>query len=361
VATLLDYPAPDYSPAIQEAWGNKVLRDDSGKITQVRGIGRTAPLWTVKLGWSSAGADLAVFRTALRALKGGYSDCYFFTPSYWEQWDDAAAGTGDGLKVVFSFGGRSLQTSPAAVVKVGGVVKTLTTDYVLVANSAPITNLLTANQGDVETDLTGLTADAATLTRDTTEHFHGVACAKLVCTAVSQGMYLTGAARPAAVAGTAYTASAWIKATAGTSVKLYLVFYSAGGVALSTTSVTVAGTGAWQRASVTATAPATTATVDVAPYNATVGANTFYVDCLQVEAAASMSAWIPGGSTTANALSETSIAFVPSAAPTAAAAVTISFTGRRLLLGRLARDPGPWGTPDYQQSTLSVELEGEEV
>jgi hypothetical protein len=41
MATLLDYPAPDYNPAAQEAWGNKLLRDDSGKITQVRGaVGR---------------------------------------------------------------------------------------------------------------------------------------------------------------------------------------------------------------------------------------------------------------------------------------------------------------------------------
>ncbi len=197
MATLLDYPAPDYGPSVQLSWGNKPLRDDSGKIVQVRSVGRATPLHTVRLGWTRAGADLAAFRTALRALKGGYLGCYFYTPSYWEWWDDAAAGVGDGIEGHFPFGGCGVQATPAPVVKVATVVQSAT-DYA-------------------------------------------------------------------------------IAAAAGDSLNRWQVTFAAGHE------------------------------------------------------------------------------------PAALAAVTISFQGRRLLLGRLASDPGPLGTPGYGVSTLAVELQGEEV
>ncbi len=122
MATLLDYPAPDYGGTEHELWGNKPLVADSGKIVQVRGI-RTTPLWRVPLIWTRPAADLATFLTALRALKGGQSDCYFYTPSYWSWWDNAAAGSGDGATLLFPFGGRGVQTVPAPVVTVAGVVE----------------------------------------------------------------------------------------------------------------------------------------------------------------------------------------------------------------------------------------------
>ena len=124
MATLLDYPAPDYGPEATEAWGNKLIADDSGSVVQVRGLGRTAPRWTVKLGWTRAGTAIAAFTTALRALKGGFTNCYFYTPSFWEWWDNVAAGTGDGSSILFPFGGRSTQASPAPVVKLAGAVQT---------------------------------------------------------------------------------------------------------------------------------------------------------------------------------------------------------------------------------------------
>lgn len=194
MAALLDYPAPDYGSQVLSAWGNKPLRDDSGKIVQIRSLGRTSPLHTVKLGWTAAGVDLGPFRAALRALKGGFVDCYFYTPSYWEWWDDAAAGVGDGVTLLYPFGGRNVQASPAPVVKVTGVV---------------------------------------------------------------QSAYYT---------------------------------------------------------------------IEMAPGD-------------------SLARW--------------RVSFAAGHAPTGA--VTVSFLGRRLLLGRLSADPGPWGVPDYGQSTLAVELQGEEV
>ena len=122
MATLLDYPAPDYGCTEYEVWGNRTLADDSGKIVQVRGV-RTTPLWRVPLSWTRPAADLATFLTALRALKGGQTDCYVYTPSYGTWWDGAAAGTGDGATLLFPFGGRDVQASPAPVVTVGGVVE----------------------------------------------------------------------------------------------------------------------------------------------------------------------------------------------------------------------------------------------
>ena len=122
MATLLDYPAPDYGCIEDEIWANKQLTDDSGKIVQVRGV-RTTPLWRVPLTWTRLATDLVTFLAALRALKGGQSDCYFFTPSYWSWWSGVAAGTGDGATLLFPFGGRGVQALPAPVVTVAGVVE----------------------------------------------------------------------------------------------------------------------------------------------------------------------------------------------------------------------------------------------
>lgn len=122
MATLLDYPSPDYGCTEHEVWANKPLADDSGKIVQVRGI-RTAPYWRVPLTWTRIATDLATFLSTLRGLKGGQSDCYFYTPSYWTWWDGAAAGTGNGTNLLFPFGGRSVLGNPAPVVTVAGVVK----------------------------------------------------------------------------------------------------------------------------------------------------------------------------------------------------------------------------------------------
>ncbi len=124
MATLLDYPAPDYGPSRLPAWANKALKDDSGTTVQVR-AGRTSPLQRIKLAWSArTGAALVAFSVALRALRGGFVDCYFYTPSFWEWWADVPAGTGTGNSIVFPFGGRSTQATPAPVVKVGGAVQT---------------------------------------------------------------------------------------------------------------------------------------------------------------------------------------------------------------------------------------------
>ncbi len=119
---LLEYPAPDYGCIEHESWGNKMLADDSGRIVQVRGI-RNTPLWRLPLTWTRIAPDLATFLTALRGLKGGQSNCYFYTPSYWAWWNGAAAGTGDGNTLLFPFGARDVQASPAPVVTVAGVVE----------------------------------------------------------------------------------------------------------------------------------------------------------------------------------------------------------------------------------------------
>jgi hypothetical protein len=58
-------------------------------------------------------------------LRAGAVECYFYTPSQFEWWDDASAGTGNGVNLLFPFGGTDLQALLAApVVKIDGVTQT---------------------------------------------------------------------------------------------------------------------------------------------------------------------------------------------------------------------------------------------
>lgn len=112
---LLNYPAPDVNPPETGAWGNIYQRDDSGKVVQVRTM-RTSPLHRIKLTWAvRTGEAMAAFITALRLLKAGQVECYFYTPGFWTQWDAVACGTGDGSELHFPVPGRDLQAGSYTV------------------------------------------------------------------------------------------------------------------------------------------------------------------------------------------------------------------------------------------------------
>ncbi len=161
-----------------------------------------------------------------------------------------------------------------------------------------VANQLTANQSSVETDTTGFTAGGAvTMTRDTSVYRSGIASLKLVATAANAGWALTNGTRPAASAGTIYTASLWVIGEAGKSVLIYIVFLDAGGGTLTYASITPATTGAWQRFQLSLIAPASTATVDMRAYNNYAGAHTFYCDQMQIEANLYATTWHIGGGT----------------------------------------------------------------
>jgi hypothetical protein len=114
MAIFLNYPPADYSSKNRQGWQNTYLKDDLGKVIQVRGMGRTSPFWTVTLDYDRPVSDpteafnMSVFISALRSLQGGAVQCFFYTPSPWDWWDDAPAGVADGTNLTFPFGGCNL-------------------------------------------------------------------------------------------------------------------------------------------------------------------------------------------------------------------------------------------------------------
>jgi hypothetical protein len=141
MAIFLDCPPADYSSKSRQGWQNTYIKDDLGKVIQIRGMGRTSPSWTVTLDYDRSVSDpteafnMSVFLSALRALKGGAVQCYFYTPSPWDWWDDAQAGVADGSNLVFPFGGCNLAVDQLLpVVKVNGA----TVPQYVVGSSDPV-------------------------------------------------------------------------------------------------------------------------------------------------------------------------------------------------------------------------------
>lgn len=158
------------------------------------------------------------------------------------------------------------------------------------------TNLLTANQASVETDTAGFTAVGATISRDTTEHWHGASALKVVTAnaAANEGVFTN---QTTVSASTVYTASAWVKAPLGVTLEFNLSDFIDSG-----TLVTFTGTGAWQRVNTTLTTDAHTS-VYILIRTVSRQAVTFYLDGLQLEQKAVRSSWqLPGAARNAEVL-----------------------------------------------------------
>ena len=146
MTAFLDYPYADYGSKTNQGWQNTVIKDDLGKVIQVRDKGRTSPFWTVTLNYNRpvsypVGAfNWSVFQSAVRALRGGAVPCFFYTPSPWDWWDAAPAGTGDGSRVLFPFGGCDLATDQATPVVLinGAPLPQFNSDFFQVWAIAPI-------------------------------------------------------------------------------------------------------------------------------------------------------------------------------------------------------------------------------
>lgn len=140
-------------------------------------------------------------------------------------------------------------------------------------------NLLTANQSSVETDTTGFNATAgATLSRDTTEHWHGSASLKIVCdgTSTNQGFYVSTSTN--AAQSTTYTASIYLKGTGTVNVD----FYHNPNVSPIATQ-TVSLTDSWQRVILTGTTRTEDYPLRIYVRTDSAQAITFYADGLQIE------------------------------------------------------------------------------
>ena len=164
------------------------------------------------------------------------------------------------------------------------------------------TNLLTANQSDVETDTSGFGYNLCTLSRDTSLSWHGSACLKVTINngAVSSGLYVT-TANASVIAGENVTASAYVRKGQGDySVRITIEWKNSSGQIIDyVKGVRTPLTEHWQRLTVTGTAPAGTDRVTITIYTDTTGVagDYFYVDGWQVEKKAYPTSWVPGGTT----------------------------------------------------------------
>jgi len=160
------------------------------------------------------------------------------------------------------------------------------------------TNLLTENQSSVETDTTGLTqyGSGVTLSKDTTVAWHGSASLKVVTdgSATLQGFF----ARIAGTAGTAY--SAQVRLRGNGSVSFLLVARDSAGASLGYANTgTFSLVDSWVLKTLSYTAPANTAYIEILVRTGTAQAITFYADGLQIEQKAYATSWTLGGTTRA--------------------------------------------------------------
>lgn len=157
------------------------------------------------------------------------------------------------------------------------------------------TNLLTANQSNVETDTSGFGQQIGTetLTRVTTEYYEGSASLRTV---TPGGVAYEGfiASSRTAAASQPHTASAYVKGS-GT-VQIYMNERDAGDAYIGeTASAVVTLNGCWQRISVSRTFGVTGVNARIKILTSSAQAITFYADCLQIEQKAYTTQWQIGG------------------------------------------------------------------
>ena len=148
------------------------------------------------------------------------------------------------------------------------------------------TNLVT--NGGFESNVTGWTGGTAGggQSRDTAEHKFGQASMKVVHYAWGGGSGST-AGTPDQIpvtAGTTYTASAWVKLAAGSTVNFLIEWTNASGGTFTTSTTSVSGNGSWQRVFVSAAAPAGAVSADLQFNDAGLNALTYSIDGVQLEA-----------------------------------------------------------------------------
>jgi hypothetical protein len=160
-------------------------------------------------------------------------------------------------------------------------------------------NLLTANQSDVETDTTGFVVNATgtTLTKDTTEHWQGSASLKSACDGAYNGQGWYTNPLTSVSASLTYTVSIWVKGSGN--LTLYLYEYTAASAFVDVAILNFTATSAWARHSVTRIFGASGVNARIALVTNGAQAITFYADGLQLEAKSYATSWIQGGTTRA--------------------------------------------------------------
>lgn len=162
----------------------------------------------------------------------------------------------------------------------------------------PTTNLLSANQSNLETDISGWTGGNCIAVRDTTQHWEGVASLKQTATVGGDNMVVTSLI--AVSPNINYSVSADVNVptpiTEGGSAYLRIIEWNSSGGLNADTIISWGGitsTSGWQRLSGTFTTKTTTATINIRLMQTGVG--TVYWDGIQLEQKGFSTSFITGG------------------------------------------------------------------
>ncbi len=148
------------------------------------------------------------------------------------------------------------------------------------------TNLLTDNEASIETTSGGwgvLGGGVVTLTQDATQYWHGTKSLKVVTDGAAASQGAGGAALTVVTVNLKYTASAWVKGTAGQNLRIVILEYTAASAYVGETQTTFTATGSWQRVQVSRTFGATGAKSKIYIRNNGTYAYTYYIDGAQLE------------------------------------------------------------------------------
>ncbi len=161
------------------------------------------------------------------------------------------------------------------------------------------TNLLTANQSDVETDITrfGINAAGTTLTRDTGSYWEGAASLKAECDGSTSGQGWYTAPAINVTASQTYTVSVWVKGS-GT-LRLWLFELNSASATVGSNYSDVTASSTWTRYSVTKAFGSTGVKAIVCLTTASAQVAIYYTDGFQLEAKAYATSWQIGGTSRA--------------------------------------------------------------
>lgn len=188
------------------------------------------------------------------------------------------------------------------------------------------TNLVTNTSFEIDTTGWQATGTGASITRTTSAYYVGTASLQITCTgaAASTGALLSN--HPAVSANTTYTASVWVKATSGTSIRIELGEFDSGSVSVGarTMGSTTTATGSWQRLSVTRTMSATGVSADIVIRNINAVANTIQVDAVLFEQGSTLGDFFDGAN---GAVQGTTVAWTGTANASTSTATTVAPDG----------------------------------
>lgn len=155
-------------------------------------------------------------------------------------------------------------------------------------------NILSANQSNVETNTTGFAAvDTAALTRDNAQHWQGGWSLKVVTSGAANSVQGGVQVDVACAGATAYTASVYLRAASGTPT-VEVLWQDDKGTTSTIRNVQLSAT-AWKRVEVSGTTHGSAATLSLLVLEGIADAGiTFWADGLQVEATSFATPWVAG-------------------------------------------------------------------